>query len=311
MSSLSVPRHAAKSAEGLSAQPVTVNRWIGYWQIAKPRISVMVLITVAVGYLIGSQGNWQLIPLLHALCGIGLVVFASSALNQWLERHTDALMHRTQHRPLPEGRLTAMEVLAAGAIALVSGFVQLLLFVNLQTALLTLFTILLYVCVYTPLKKAGAYCTAVGAIPGALPPLLGWAAAGAEINLAAISLFGILYLWQFPHFLAIAWLYREDYARANLRMLPSGSPQGLLTGIAAVIYALVLLPVSLMPAQLVLAGDVYFWIALALGVVYLWSAVRFLIQQNNERARLLLFTSLIYLPVLLLTLTWDHVQLLN
>lgn len=312
MSSLSVPRHStSNSTRTLTAATSAGNRWLCYWQIAKPRISLMVLITVTVGYLLGSRGNWQLAPLLHALMGIALVAFASSAFNQWYEQHTDALMYRTQNRPLPSGRLSSWEVLLLGFASCVVGLMQLIYFVNLLTACLCLFTIVLYVGVYTPLKKVGAYCTAIGAIPGALPPVLGWTAAGAQIDLAALSLFSILFLWQFPHFLAIAWLYRDDYARAGLRMLPKGNAQGLLTGLASVIYALVLLPLSLLPSQLALAGPFYFWVAFTLGVLYLLTAIRFALEQNRRRARQLLVMSLLYLPTLLLTLTWNHVQLLN
>lgn len=285
------------------------NRLGDYLELTKPRISVMVLVSVSVGFALASQGTVQFPLLAHALFGIALVAAGSSALNQYRERETDRLMPRTARRPLPANRLMPMEVLAFGISSGVMGVLYLASFINLTTALLTGLTLLIYVLVYTPLKRATALCTAVGAIPGALPPVLGWTAAGGELNLGALSLFGILFLWQFPHFLAIAWLYREQYAKANLKMLPSR--RGGVTGFLATGYALALLPVSLLPSRFGLAGDAFFLTALVLGLGYLLCAARFMRRESERTARGLLWSSLMYLPLLLFALTWDHFRLLQ
>ncbi len=286
------------------------SRFADYLEITKPRISVMVLITVCVGYALGSFGVWNVGVLLHALFGISLVATASSALNQFIERDSDALMHRTANRPIPSGRLSAIEVMCFGLVCGAAGTVWLAMFVNLTTSVLTLLTLVLYVFAYTPLKSRSHICTAIGAIPGALPPVLGWSAAGAPLDARAVALFGILFLWQFPHFLAIAYLHRDDYRRASLKMLPGkGIPR--VVGWMAIGYALLLLPVSLMPSAVALAGPGYFAAAILLGVGYLVASVRFMRNESARTARGLILTSLVYLPVLLLVLTWDHFRLLQ
>ncbi|MGH7201934.1 MAG: heme o synthase, partial [Planctomycetaceae bacterium] len=214
-----------------SARPLPVARLADYVELAKPRIAAMVLMTVSVGYVVGSRGRWDLVPLLHTLLGVGLVAAASSALNQFLERDTDRRMPRTAERPLPAGRLLAAEVLLLGLVAGTAGCVYLAVMVNPLTAALTGATLLLYVAAYTPLKRVTSLCTAIGAVPGALPPVLGWTAAGGAIDGGALSLFGILFLWQFPHFLAIAHLYRGQYADAGLKMLPTASRSARITGV--------------------------------------------------------------------------------
>jgi protoheme IX farnesyltransferase len=280
-----------------------------YLELAKPRISVLVLVCVSVGFALGSQGTVQFPLLAHALFGIALVAAASSALNQFLERDTDRLMPRTARRPLPSGRLMAAEVLMFGILSGVLGILYLASFTNLVTALLTALTLLIYVFIYTPLKRTTALCTAIGAIPGALPPVLGWTAAGGPLNIEAFCLFGILFLWQFPHFLAIAWIYREQYAKAQLRMLPTRRHG--VTGFLATGYALALLPVSLLPARYGLAGNAFFLTAVILGIGYCLCAVRFMRHETAQTARGLLWSSLLYLPLLLFALTWDHFRLLQ
>lgn len=276
-----------------------------YVEIAKPRIAVMVLFTVCVGYVLGSEGVWQPLTLLHACLGVGLAATASNALNQVIERHSDARMRRTRNRPLPTGRLQTSEVLVFGlALALIST-AYLFYFVNTITAFLTLSTIALYAGAYTPLKQRTAFCTAVGAVPGALPPVLGWAASGAPLDWRALALFAILFVWQFPHFLAIAWIYREDYSGAGLKMLPANGRRGVV-GMIAVAYALILIPISLLPRHLGVTGNVYWLTALLLGVMYAVAAVQFLWKENDAMARRLLRASFIYLPILLLVLTADH-----
>lgn len=284
-------------------------RLADYLEITKPRISVMVLICVSVGFALASGESVPFSRLAHALFGIALVAAGSSALNQFWERQTDRLMPRTASRPLPSGRLLPMEVLAFGITSGLMGFCYLACFINLLTALLTGLTLLIYVFLYTPMKRTTPLCTAVGAIPGALPPVLGWTAAGGELNAGALSLFGILFLWQFPHFLAIAWLYREQYAKAQLKMLPSARWR--VTGLLATGYALALLPISLLPSRSGLAGNAYFLTALVLSSGYLLCAVSFMRQESQRTARRLLYSSLLYLPVLLFALTWDHFRLLQ
>jgi heme o synthase len=311
---MSTGRTAATCApvESTGSQRLAIAaRCADYAELAKPRIASMVLLTVAVGFTLGSGGTFEYSTLVNALLGIGLVAVASGALNQWIERVTDARMSRTANRPLPAGRLQPMEVVAFGLVCGAAGFGLLLTTVNATTAMLALTTLVLYVAAYTPLKRITVLSTAVGAIPGALPPVLGWTASGHALDGSAFSLFAVLFVWQFPHFLAIAWLYRNDYAAAGLRMLPGrGSVRGI-TGFLACVYAAVLIPVSLLPGQFELAGGAYRTAAVLLGLGYLAAAVRFFARESQETARGLLFSSLLYLPCLLAVLTWDHFRLLS
>jgi protoheme IX farnesyltransferase len=274
--------------------------------LVKPRITVMVLLTVAIGFVSGAGGQpaWQ--PLLSALLGIGAVAAGASVLNQWLERRTDALMERTRQRPLPTGRLEPAAALVLGAALGLLGVIYLWFTVNALTAGLTALTLVSYVFVYTPLKRYTPWNTVVGAAPGALPPLLGYAAAAGTLDAVAWSLFGILFLWQFPHFWAIAWIYKDEYARAGLVMLPAVDAEGgRLTGRMMARTTLLLLLVSLLPAVLRVTGVVYFAAALALGGMFLGSALAFWREPSLERARQALWGSLVYLPVLLLVLMLD------
>lgn len=286
-------------------------RLADYAELAKPRIAAMVLLTVAVGFTLGSGGTWDYAILFNALAAIGLVAVASGALNQWIERQTDGRMARTANRPLPAGRMQPAEVAAFGLFCALAGLSLLVLTVNLTTAFLALATLVLYVAAYTPLKRYTVLSTAVGAIPGALPPVLGWTASGHALGWGAFSLFAVLFLWQFPHFLAIAWLYRRDYAAAGLRMLPAGGAARGITGFLSCVYASVLIPVSLLPGECELAGSAYRAAALLLGLGYLAAAARFFARESQESARGLLYSSLLYLPCLLSVLTWDHLRLLS
>ena len=224
-------------------------------EIAKPRIAVMVLVAVTVGYGLGCEDNWRIEPWVHAMVGVALAATAASAFNQLLERRTDALMLRTANRALPTGRLAPRDVLWFGLVSAAAAICDLALFTNLTTVLLTIASIVLYSLAYTLLKPRSALCTAVGAVPGALPILLGWTAAGGSLTGAGLTLFAIMFLWQFPHFLAIAWKYREQYAAAGLKMLPEGGAR--VVGILATTYALALIPVSLLPTEQGLAGNLY------------------------------------------------------
>lgn len=290
--------------------PRVVSRLADYAELTKPRIALLVLLTVAAGYRLGSAGDWRLAPLVLASIGILLVAAGSSALNQYLERRTDARMTRTRNRPLPAGRLRPWEVLTFGLASAAVGCVWLWFLINPLTAILCGSTFVLYAFIYTPLKRLSSFCTAVGAIPGALPPVLGWTAAGGSLDLGALSLFGIMFLWQFPHFLAIAWLYREQYAAAGLRMLPNRMPAPRVTGLMATGYALALLPISLLPVHLGLAGTWYGVAALVLGLWYLAASLRFAWTEDRRSARRVLWVSLFYLPTVLGCLTIDHLRLL-
>lgn len=309
------------STEGRVSSPSTVSedyvaslsetsRFAYYSELAKPRIAMMVLLSMGVGYLLASEGSWALLPLIHASVGVVLAVFSASAFNQLIERHTDARMPRTEQRPLPAGNLSVGEVFWFATLCSVVSFVYLYTLVNPLTAWLTSLTTVLYAAVYTPLKRYTTFCTAIGAIPGAAPPVLGWVAAGGNLDLACFSLFAILFVWQFPHFLAIAWMYQDQYAGAGLKMVP-GNGRLKIVGAVSLGYALILLPIGLLPSQLGLAGDLYGFISLLLGSVYLYAAIRFYQSETRLRARRLLFASLIYLPGVLLAMTLDHLRLID
>ncbi len=278
-------------------------RLLSYVSLTKPRLVVMVLVTVVVGYLLGARGASSPSTLLATLIGTALVAGGAGALNQWLERSRDALMRRTARRALPVGKITGMEAVAVGLALGVLGTMILAIWANLLAAGVALATLLLYVLIYTPLKPVTTLNTAVGAIPGALPPMIGWASATGRLGIEAWSLFLIVFLWQFPHFLAIAWIHREDYRRAGFRMLTGDDHRGRMTGCQAVSYALTLIPAGLLPATIGLAeGGIYFAGALALGLFYVAAAVRFWRDASDLGARRLLRTSLVYLPAILLLL---------
>jgi protoheme IX farnesyltransferase len=291
--------------------PAIAERAADFVELCKPRIATMVLVSVAVGFTLASQSSLDLPLLFAALFGIGLSAAASSILNQWLERDTDALMPRTAKRPLPTGRVSEAEALGLGASLAVVSFAWLLMTVNITTAVLTLATCLMYVGVYTPLKPRTALCTAIGAIPGAMPLVLGWTAAGGELSSGAMVLFAILYVWQFPHFLAIAWIYHDQYSLAGLKMLPANGQRPALVGLIAVAHAAALIPVTLWARSAGLAGSAYGLSALILGCWYLMATIRFAGDPCRFTAKRLLWTSLAHLPMLLAALTIDHVRLLR
>ncbi len=312
MRAVNSPRScAAPGSVPISARAAVLARMLDYLELTKPRIAVFALVTVAVGYTLGASGNWQLAGLSHAMVGIALVAAGCSALNQFIERSSDARMRRTSNRPLPCGRLLPAEGLFFGLATGILGTMYLVIWVNTLTAVLAVVTFVFYAAVYTPLKRVTSFCTVIGAIPGALPPVLGWTAGGGQLDAAAFTLFAILFLWQFPHFLAIAWLYRNEYHQAGLQMLPSSRPSARVIGLISMVYALALIPVSLLPMQLTLAGNNYLFGALILGAGYLACSVRFAVAESVRTARELLWSSLIYLPTLLLVLTWDYLQLLH
>jgi protoheme IX farnesyltransferase len=273
-----------------------------YIELTKPRITWLILMSTGVGYYFGikhpwgSPADWAL--LLHTMIGTGLIASGTAALNQWYERASDSLMRRTASRPLPMGRMRPRQALWFGIALAVAGFVELAWGVNLLSALLGAFTMGAYLFLYTPLKQRSHLSTVVGALPGALPPLMGYAASFGGLNTEAFTLFLILFVWQFPHFLAIAWMYREDYARAGIRMLPVVEPDGSSTARQIVLYASTLIPISLLPVVLRMSGKIYLAGALALGVWFLYTGVRVAFDRTNARARNVLLASVIYLPLI-------------
>ena len=275
--------------------------------LTKPRVVLMVLVTTLVGYYVGLTGAPDWVRLLHLALGTVLAAGGTLALNQYWERDVDARMERTRARPLPDGRLTPLEALAFGGAITALGIVYLAAFVGMAPAAVTLTTFALYLFAYTPLKLRTALCTIVGAVPGALPPVTGWVAARDDVGAGAWILFGILFLWQLPHTLAIARLYRDDYARAGVRLLPVIDPDGTSTERQIVTGCLALLGVSLLPTLIGLAGAVYFVGALALGLGFVALGARQALAPSVSGARRVLFASLLYLPALLTLLALDKV----
>lgn len=275
-----------------------------YVELTKPKIGVLVLVTVGVSMFVASWGQPDPRLMLHTLLGVALVAASGSAINQWLERTTDARMPRTANRPLPAGRLSGTQVLTFAALTIVLGVTQLAVAVNLASAGFAVLSWVIYAWVYTPLKRISSLNTAVGAVSGALPILIGWSAAGGELGLRAASLFTVLFLWQFPHFMAIAWMYREQYGRAGLQMLTVVDSTGRRAGVQAVSSALALLPVSFIPGLFAPppAGSLFAAFAFLLGVGQLICAVLFFALRSDAAARLLLRASLVYLPAFLLLL---------
>lgn len=297
------------TAQILEAAPVEEKTTFAVWaDLVKARLTALVVITTLVGFYVGSRGRLDFLLMLHAVLGTAVLACGAAALNQLLERDYDARMHRTEDRPLPSGRLTPETVLVAGALCCAVGMLYLALAVNYLTALLGAATMLSYLFIYTPLKRVTTLNTAIGAIPGALPPLMGWTAARGNITSEGWTLFAILFFWQLPHFLAIAWIYREDYARGGFAMLPVVHPDGRRTASQAVSHTLGLLPVSLCPALFGLAGTVYFIGAFLLGLGFFWFAVQFSRELTLQRARQLFFASILYLPLLLGLLVLDKVK---
>ncbi len=281
-----------------------------YKELFKVRVTAMVVITAWAGFYLGSVRSAISsvhIGLLEALIGIAIISAGASALNEVIERKSDAKMLRTARRPLATGRISLPHGLALGFGAVVTGSLILLRWTNPVTVFLALLTVFTYVAVYTPLKRRTTLATFIGAFPGAMGPLLGWTAARGQIEWPAVALFAILFVWQFPHFMAIAWLYRDDYARAGIRMLPVVEPDGWSTVVEALVYAVLMIPVSLLPWYLDISGRLYAGSALVLGLVYLGYTIRFSrirkalsTHESRGYARDLLRASVIYLPILLI-----------
>jgi protoheme IX farnesyltransferase len=285
-----------------------------YIALTKPRITWLILMSTGVGYFFGAQigwhgwSQWHWLTLLHTIIGTGLIASGTAALNQWYEREADAKMRRTQARPLPAGRLDAGRALVFAIAISAAGFAELWFGANPLAAGLGLFTLLTYLFVYTPLKQRSPHSTTIGAVPGAMPPLIGFAAASGTLTWEAWALFGILLLWQFPHFYAIAWMYKDDYARAGIRMLPVVEPDGKSTARCILLYSIALIPISLLPKFLAMTGDVYLYGAIALGLAFLYYGLRIRWDRTRQQARRVLLASVIYLPVLFSLMLLDRPQ---
>lgn len=276
-----------------------------YISLTKPRLNSEAIFTAVIGFCMGSGRpfNWGL--MLLVLLGITAVAAGCGTLNQWLEADADSRMARTRKRPLPSRRLKKDRALWFGAVLSVLGTAILFFFVNDLTAFLGVAALVSYIVMYTPLKKISSLCTVVGAVPGAIPPLMGWAAAKDAIGPPGWTLFAILFFWQMPHFLAIGWMYRDDYARAGFPMLAVVDPKGGSTGLMAVVYAVALLPASLLPAFFHMTGQVYFWAALVLSSAFLFYSCRMALNRSLHNARGLFWFSITYLPILFLVMVLD------
>jgi protoheme IX farnesyltransferase len=284
-----------------------------YIALTKPRITWLILMSTGVGYFFGLKHPWNgradWLLLLNTLVGTGLIASGTAALNQWYERKADALMRRTAGRPIPSGQLTAARALWFGVALAAAGFLELYFGVNPLTGFLGVITLASYLFLYTPLKQRSHLSTVIGALPGAVPPLMGYAASYGGLTGEAWALFAILFVWQFPHFLAIAWMYRDDYARAGIRMLPVVEPDGMSTSRQIVLYASTLIPVSMFPALLGMSGKIYLVGSLALGFWFLYTGVRVAFERTNVRARQVLLASVIYLPVIYGLMVFDRPSL--
>ena len=279
----------------------TPSRANDFYELTKPRMNFLVLVTTAVGFYmaVGTPGDWRL--LLHTLIGTALSAASAAVLNQVIEREHDKLMPRTRNRPLPTGRVGMTEAMLYGIALGVIGVVELAVFVNVLTASLGLLTVLSYLFIYTPMKRTTSLNTVVGAVPGAIPPMMGWTAVHNDLRHSpeALALFAILFIWQIPHFLAIATMYKGDYAAGGFMMLPVVDSTLAVTGRQIVLYAAVLIPISLAPTLLGMCGAWYFFIAIVLGLAYLWCGVIAAKRKQRVDARRLFFCSILYLPLLL------------
>lgn len=287
----------------LEAVPARVSDFV---ELTKPRITFLVLVTTAVGYALGTGASFHPAVFVSLLVGTALVSGGASALNQWAERDADARMERTASRPLPSGRLAPADALVFGLVISAVGIVLLASAVNLLTALLALGSLSSYVLAYTPLKRVTSLCTLVGAVPGAIPPMMGWAAARGSLGREAFALFGVLFLWQLPHFLSIAWIYRDDYARGGFPMLPVTDPGGASTARQSVAYAAALVPVTLLAGALTSAGEHYLWGAVALGALFVGCTIAFAFARSIRTARWVFLVSVLYLPAVLGLMVLDR-----
>jgi len=295
-----------------ASRPAMAQRSEVFLELIKPRITMMVLLTVAVGYFCATPATASVTGLLHVLLGTALSCSGSGVLNQYLERDVDLFMDRTRFRPLPAQRISTSSAALLGALLCIGGVLYLAATVNVLSAQINALTVLSYLLMYTPMKRVHPLSTLAGAVPGALPPVIGWAAASGQIGAGAVVLFAILFLWQVPHFLAIGWMYRDDYAKAGFPMLVVIDRDGDATARLMLVYAITLMPVSLLLVSSGAAGHLYFWCAVAAGALYTWAAYKAGADRSRESARRLLLASVVYLPVLFGALfvehAWQHVR---
>jgi len=275
-------------------------------ELTKPRIAFLLVLTSAAGFYLGSPGSFNAALFVNSMVAIAMLAFGVATLNQYIERQLDTLMDRTATRPLPTQRLSPVEALVFGLVLCIAAELYLLFAVNGLTAILGLVVIAGYVLLYTPLKTRTSASTAIGAIPGALPPLMGWTAAANDITLGAWALFVMQFLWQFPHFLAIAWMYREQYAKAKILMLPVVEPEGKLTMRQIVLFTIMLVPVSMAPYFLGIGNAIYLAGATVLGVWLLFASIAAARAKTNQAARRLLMVTIVYLPLLFILLVLTH-----
>ena len=280
-------------------------RLADYLALTKPRLNLLVVATSAAGYYLGATRMLDLWPMAQAVAGTAFVAAGAAVLNQVYERDTDALMRRTRARPLPDGRVPPADARIFGLALAICGLALLAARASILAALLAAATLIVYLAVYTPMKRRSPFSTLVGAVPGALPPLIGWTASHGSLSAGGAALFAIVFLWQIPHFMAIAWMYRDDYATAGFPMLPVIEPEGRRAGRQAVVYSAALLPVSLVPTAIGLTGTPYLAIALGLGIALLWLAVRFARSRSDDSARTLFLASITYLPLLWIAMIWN------
>ena len=297
------PSHADTAAQ---VGTRTHSRGGDFVALTKPRLNFLVLLTTAAAYSLGAGPDARLIDLVHTLVGTFLVAGGAAALNQVWERRTDRLMRRTRNRPMADQRMAVAQGNVFGIALTLLGAAELAIFLNPLSAAVALFTTATYIFLYTPLKLRTSLSTIAGALPGALPAVIGWAAATGTLSIEAWVLFGIVFMWQMPHFLAIAWMYRDEYARAGMPLLPVIEPDGRSTGRQAVLYTAALIPVSLLPTGVGLATAYYLIGALALGAILLLMSVEFAVKRDLATAKRLFFGSIIYLPILWAILVFDH-----
>lgn len=302
-------KSAAIPADLDSALPARTRRSFlsDFAELVKARLTLLVLLTTAVGYYLGAAGPISFAGLFHAVFGTALAAAGAAALNQWWERRLDALMHRTKTRPIPAGRMSPRDALILGCLLSIAGVIYLTILSNWLSATLAAATIVIYIFAYTPLKRISTFNTLVGAIPGALPPMVGWAAATGRLDPGAWSLFAILFFWQLPHFFAIAWMYREDYARAGFEMVSKDDDSGARSASQSVLFCFLLLFISGAPAFLKIVSSTYLAAELVLNGLFIFAAMRFLKTQQTVDARRLFLTSIVYLPLLLVALIFTKI----
>jgi protoheme IX farnesyltransferase len=289
--------------------PASRLRAADYWTLTKPEVNLLIGVTTAAGFCLAGAEHGQgvsIIRLVHTVAGTLLVAGGTGTLNQLLERQFDGLMRRTANRPVAAGRIAPWQALVFGVVLATAGTVELATAVNRLSSVLALATMATYLLVYTPLKRRTSLCTVIGALPGAAPPLIGWAGATGALSAEAWVLYAMVFLWQFPHFMAIAWMYREDYRRAGYRVLPRDQPIVLFVTYQVMIPLLVLVPLSMTPVFFGRAGLGYLVAALVLGIAFIYRADRLAVHQSNAAARRLLLTSIVYLPLIFIVLVLDR-----